>query len=69
MKSIRNIWFYAIKDLKIFVADRTSVFFSVVFPIMFITLFTFIFKNMGGEDQRMTLHLATQEGRTASAPR
>jgi ABC-2 type transport system permease protein len=62
MKTLKNIWFYAIKDLKIFISDRTSLFFSIVFPIMFITLFTFIFKGMGAEDIRLTLHLATQEG-------
>jgi ABC-2 type transport system permease protein len=62
MKTLKNIWFYAIKDLKIFISDRTSLFFSIIFPIMFITLFTFIFKGMGGEDTRLTLHLATQEG-------
>jgi ABC-2 type transport system permease protein len=62
MKKLKHIWFYAIKDLKIFVSDRTSLFFSVIFPIMFITLFTLVFKGMGGEDARMTLHMATQEG-------
>ncbi|MFA5309893.1 MAG: ABC transporter permease [Dehalococcoidales bacterium] len=61
MKNLKHIWFYALKDLKIFVTDRTSLFFSIVFPIMFIVLFTFIFKGMGGEDERLALHLATQE--------
>ncbi|MGD1117953.1 MAG: ABC transporter permease [Dehalococcoidales bacterium] len=61
MKNLKHIWFYAIKDLKIFITDRTSLFFSLAFPIMFIVLFTFLLKGVGGEDKRLTLHLATQE--------
>jgi ABC-2 type transport system permease protein len=61
MTNLKHIWLYALKDLKIFISDRTSLFFSIVFPIMFITLFTFIFKGMGAEDERLTLYLATQE--------
>jgi ABC-2 type transport system permease protein len=62
MKNLKHIWLYALKDLKIFVGDRTSLFFSIIFPILFIILFTSIFKNIGAEDARLTLHLATQEG-------
>jgi len=61
MKNLKHIWFYAVKDLKIFITDRTSLFFSLVFPIMFIVLFTFLMKGVGGEDKRLTLHVATQE--------
>jgi ABC-2 type transport system permease protein len=61
MKNLKHIWFYALKELKIFVTDRASVFAYIAFPFLFIALFTFIFKGVGGEDQRLTLHLATQE--------
>jgi ABC-2 type transport system permease protein len=61
MKYLRHIWLYALKDLKIFSTDRWTVFFFIVFPFMFITLFSFIFKGMGGEDTRLELHVATRE--------
>lgn len=61
MKNLKHIWFYALKDLKLFITDRATLFFFLIFPFMFIVLFTFIFKNMGSEDQRLQLHLATQE--------
>lgn len=61
MKNLKHIWFYAQKDLKLFVGDRAAVFFFIIFPFMFIILFTFLFKGMGSEDQRLQLHLTTQE--------
>lgn len=62
MKTFRDIWYIAQKDLKIFATDRASVFFFVVFPFMFILLFNFLMSGVGGEDQRLNLHLATREG-------
>jgi len=56
-----HIWFIALKDLKIFSRDRASMFFFIVFPFMFIILFTFLFQGTGGEDNRIELHLATRE--------
>jgi ABC-2 type transport system permease protein len=61
MKHLKHIWFIALKDLKIFATDRATVFFFIVFPFMFIILFTFLFKGVGGADARVELHLATQE--------
>ncbi len=61
MKSIRQIWFIAMKDLKIFTRDRWSVFFFIIFPFLFIILFNFILKDVGGGDARLELHLATRE--------
>jgi len=49
------------KDLKIFTRDRWSVFFFIVFPFLFIVLFSFLLKGVGGEDARLELHLATRE--------
>ena len=61
MKQLQQVWLIALKDLKIFVADRGAAFFFIIFPIMFIVLFNFIMKGMGGSDQRLALHLVTQE--------
>jgi ABC-2 type transport system permease protein len=61
MKTVKQIWFMAQKDLKIFATDRTSLFFFIVFPFMFIVLFNFLLGNVGAEDARQELHLATLE--------
>ncbi|OGN99063.1 MAG: hypothetical protein A2Y89_05475 [Chloroflexi bacterium RBG_13_51_18] len=61
MKHLTHIWFIALKDLKIFAKDRASVFFFIVFPFMFIVLFTFLLQGTGGEDNRVELHMATRE--------
>lgn len=61
MKSMQRVWIYALKDLKIFTKDRAAAFFFVVFPLMFIVLFNFVMKGIGGEDTRLELHLVTRE--------
>ena len=61
MKNLKDIWFIALKDLKIFARDRASLFFFIVFPFLFIILFTFLFQGTGGGDNRVQLHLATRE--------
>jgi ABC-2 type transport system permease protein len=61
MKNLRYIWFIALKDLTIFVRDRGSLFFFIVFPFMFIFLFNFLMQGVGGEDERLEVHLATLE--------
>src|SRR4030042_2689986 len=61
MKNLKHMWIIALKDLKIFSRDRATVFFFIVFPFMFIVLFTFLMKGVGGEDARLEIHLATQE--------
>jgi ABC-2 type transport system permease protein len=61
MNSLKQIWFIALKDLKIFSRDRHSVFMFIVFPFLFIILFSFLLKGAGGEDTRLELHLATRE--------
>jgi ABC-2 type transport system permease protein len=61
MKNLKHVWFIALKDLKIFSRDRASVFFFIVFPFMFIILFNFLMRGVGGEDQRLELHLVTRE--------
>jgi hypothetical protein len=61
MKHLRHVWIIAVKDLKIFATDRASVFFFIIFPFLFITLFYFIMSGSFGEDTRLEIHLATQE--------
>ena len=61
MKTLRQTWFIALKDLKIFSTDRTSIFFFIVFPFMFMVLFNFIMGDVSGGDSRLTLYLTTQE--------
>jgi ABC-2 type transport system permease protein len=61
MKHLAHVWFIALKDLKIFVKDRQSVFFFIVFPFLFIILFNFLLGGVGSEDERLELHLVTRE--------
>ena len=61
MIQMQRVWLIAVKDLKIFLKDRGAAFFFIIFPLMFIVLFNFLLKNVGGEDTRLELHLATQE--------
>jgi len=60
MQQLRYIWLIARKDLKLFTTDRMALLFFILFPFLFITMFSL----MGGdsEDPRLELHLATQEG-------
>ncbi len=61
MKNLKHIWIIALKDLKIFISDRASLFAYIVFPFMFILLFNFVLQGAWGSDQRLELHMATQE--------
>ena len=55
----KYIWYIAQKDLKRFSRDRGALIFFILFPLMFMTLFSF----MGGEaeDPRFELHVITLE--------
>ena len=61
MRHLSHIWFIALKDLKLFSRDRMALFFFMLFPFMFIVLFNFLLSDVGGEDERLVLHLATRE--------
>jgi ABC-2 type transport system permease protein len=61
MKNLRQTWFIAIKDLKIFSRDRASVFFFIVFPFLFIIMFNFLLRGAGAGDERLELHVTTRE--------
>lgn len=61
MKNLKHIWFLAMKDLKIFISDRAALFFSIIFPFLFIVLFNFLLNGAFGQDTRLELHVLTQE--------
>jgi ABC-2 type transport system permease protein len=61
MKNLRHMWFIAVKDLKRFTTDRASVFFFIIFPFLFIIMFNFLLKGAFNEDNRLELHMLTQE--------
>jgi ABC-2 type transport system permease protein len=61
MKQLKHIWFIALKDLKLFLTDRLALFFFILFPFLFVVMFNFMLRGIGGEDPRLTLHLVTQE--------
>ncbi len=59
MERLRYIWFIALKDLKLFATDRLTLFMFILFPLLFITMFSFM--GGGSEDPRLELHLVTRE--------
>lgn len=61
MQQLKRIWFIALKDLKIFVTDRASLFFSIIFPFLFIILFNSLMGGVGSQDNRVQIDIATQE--------
>jgi ABC-2 type transport system permease protein len=61
MKNLKHIWYIALKNLRLFVTDRTALIMFILFPFLFIVMFNLLMSNAGGEDKRLTLHLATQE--------
>jgi ABC-2 type transport system permease protein len=61
MKNLKHMWFIAMKDLKRFTTDRASVFFFIIFPFLFIIMFNFLLKGAFSEDNRLELHMLTQE--------
>jgi ABC-2 type transport system permease protein len=63
MTSLRHMWFIALKDLKIFAKDRQALIFAILFPFLFVVLFTVAMSDVGSEDERLELHLVTQEDR------
>ena len=63
MKNLKYSWFIAAKDLKLFFTDRMALIFFILFPFLFVALFSFILSGVGSEDERLELHVVTQEDR------
>jgi ABC-2 type transport system permease protein len=61
MRQLSHIWFICLKDLKLFVTDRLALLFAILFPFLFIIIFSFVLSGVGSEDERLELHLVTQE--------
>ncbi|GAI16543.1 unnamed protein product, partial [marine sediment metagenome] len=61
MKQLKHILFIALKDLKLFATDRMALSFFIIFPFLFVVIFNFMMGDVGSEDERLELHLATQE--------
>ena len=61
MGQLRHIWLIAAKDLKLFIKDRIAVIMFVIFPFTFVLIFSSVFRGVGSGDERLTLHLVTQE--------
>ncbi|MFC2068444.1 ABC transporter permease [Chloroflexota bacterium] len=63
MKHFQHIWFIAVKDFRLFITDRMALLFFLLFPFLFVSLFNIILSGVGGDDERLELHLLTQEDR------
>ena len=61
MRNIRNIWFIALKDLRLFITDRLAVGMFILFPFLFIVMFNLLLGNLGSQDNRIVLHMVTRE--------
>ena len=61
MRSLGHIWYIALKDLKLFMTDRIAIGMFLLFPFLFVALFSFVLGGVGSEDDRMVLHVVTQE--------
>ena len=60
MQRLKHTWFIALKDLRLFATDRGALFFFILFPFLFITMFTLL--NIGvTEDTKLQLHLVSEE--------
>ncbi len=62
MKSLSHAGLIAAKDLKVFSKDRAALFFNLLFPFLFVALFGVVLSGAWSQDERMELHLVTQEG-------
>ncbi len=62
MRQLRHVWFIAAKDLRIFATDRLALFFFILFPFIFVFIFSAMFRGVGSEDERLKLHVVSREG-------
>jgi ABC-type multidrug transport system permease subunit len=61
MKRLNHVYVIAEKELKLFFADRSALFFFILFPFFFVILFQFLMRDVGSEDRRLEINLATKE--------
>ena len=60
MRELRQIWFIAAKDMKIFVHDRLALAFALLFPFLFVVIFSLLYAG-SANDPRLQLYVVTQE--------
>jgi len=58
---LKHILVITLKDLKIFSRDRQALVFAILFPFMFVILFSVAMSSISSEDERLELHVVTQE--------
>lgn len=68
MRNLRHIWFIALNNVRLFVTDRLAVGMFILFPFLFIVMFNLLLSDVGSGDERLELHLATQETSGISLP-
>jgi ABC-2 type transport system permease protein len=61
MQNLKHTWFIAMKNLRLFMTDRTALIMFILFPFLFIVGFNLMMNNAIKVDERLTLNLATQE--------
>jgi ABC-2 type transport system permease protein len=61
MMNLKHVWFIALKNVRLFMTDRTALIMFILFPFLFIVMFNLLMNNAGAGDARVTLHLSTQE--------
>ncbi len=61
-KLFRQAQLIAAKDMKLFVKDRFALLFALGFPLLFVAAFSLLLGNVGPQDQRLVLTVATEEG-------
>jgi len=61
MRQLKCIWFLALEDVRLFATDRMALAFFILFPFLFVVMFSFLLAEEGAEDDRLELHLVTQE--------
>ncbi len=61
MQRLRHVWFIALNDVRGFMTDRLAFGMFILFPFLFIIMFTLVSGNVGAADNRLELHVATQE--------
>jgi ABC-2 type transport system permease protein len=61
MINLKHVWFIALKNLRLFVTDRTAVIMFILFPFLFIVMFNLLMGNNVADDDSLYLYLATQE--------
>jgi ABC-2 type transport system permease protein len=58
---LRRAWYIALNNLRLFFSDRLAMGMFIAFPFLFIVMFNLLLGNVGSQDPRVELHLATQE--------